>query len=108
MDDGDYIVFLEADRSPKIPEQITELMEDLMNLTEQDLSEWRMRYRTSPEQEFSIDNLTASIPLTSEDYQRKYGEKELDEMRIAAGINVNSKAPINDYTQSIRSLAGII
>jgi len=29
-------------------------------------------------------------------------------MKTAAGIAVTTKAPINDHTQSIRALAGII
>jgi len=47
MDDGAYLVFVELDRDTKLPVHIIEMMEDLMNLTEQDLGEWRLRYQTS-------------------------------------------------------------
>jgi hypothetical protein len=49
-----------------------------------------------------------NVPLTSSSYRAKYGKKELDEMRNAAGIPVTTRAPKNDHTQSLRSLAGIL
>lgn len=109
MDDGDYIVFVEADRTREMPELIIGLMEDLMNLTDQKISDWRLMFRSSPEEfEITADNIRANVPLTSEDYLRRFGSKGLDEMRNAAGVPVTTKAPKNDYTQSLRSLAGIL
>ena len=109
MDDGDYIVFVEADRTQDMPEFIVGLMEDLMNLTDQKISDWRLMFRSSLEEfEITADNIRANVPLSSEDYLRRFGSKGLDEMRNAAGVPVTTKAPKNDYTQSIRSLAGIL
>jgi hypothetical protein len=109
MDDGDYIVFVEADRTREMPELIVDLMEDIMNLTDQKMSDWRLMFRSSPEEfEITADNIRANVPLTAEDYLRRFGSKGLDEMRNAAGVPVTTKAPKNDYTQSLRSLAGIL
>jgi hypothetical protein len=44
---GDYLVFVELERSEELPEQILEIMEDLMNLTEQKIEDWRVRYYKS-------------------------------------------------------------
>lgn len=109
MDDGDYIVFVELDRSPEAPEQINSLMEDLMNLTGQDLAEWRVRYFKSHKEKFySINALEELIPLTPEAYDKLYGPEDLDKLKSAAGVEVTTKAPKNEYTESLRNLAGII
>ena len=112
MDDGSYIVFVELDRKEGALDNIIDLMEDLMNLTGQKLSEWRIRYfKERSEKYFSRDALEELIPTTPEEYDRKYGEVDpasLDEMRAAAGIPVHTRAPKNDYTESLRNWAGII
>ena len=109
MDDGDYIVFVECDRTRDIPERVVSLMEDVLNLTNQKMSDWRLMFRSSPEEfEITADNIRANVPLTSDDYLRRFGNKGLDEMRNAAGVPVTTRAPKNDYTQSLRSLAGIL
>jgi hypothetical protein len=65
--------------------------------------------RSSPEEhELTAENIRMLVPLTTDDYMRRYGNKALDEMRVAAGVTVNTKAPTNDHTQSIRALAGIL
>jgi hypothetical protein len=48
------------------------------------------------------------VPLTTSSYEVQYGKKGLDEMRTAAGVLVTTRAPVNDHTQTIRSLAGIL
>jgi hypothetical protein len=109
LDDGDFIVFVECDREPSFPENAIQMLEDIMRLTDQKLSDWRLLTRSSPqEHELTTDNIQMLVPLTTEDYLRRYGNKALDEMRVAAGVNVNTKAPKNNHTQSLRSLAGIL
>jgi hypothetical protein len=109
MEDGSYIVFVEVDRNEECINNIIDLMNDLMNLTEQKLSDWRVRYYKSHEETpFSRESLEEMIPKTPEEYENKFGKKSLDELKIAAGMNVNTKAPKNEYTETIRNLAGII
>jgi hypothetical protein len=109
LDDGDYIVFVECDRVPAVAEDVVAMLEDIMRLTEQNLSDWKLLTRSSPEEhEVTVEDIRALIPLTTEDYLRRFGNKALDEMRTAAGVAVNTRAPKNDYTQSLRSLAGIL
>lgn len=109
MDDGDFIVFVECDRIPRVADDVCQLIEDLLKLTDQSINEWVVQFRSNPvQQEITADNIRANVPLTSEEYIRKYGKKELDEMRVAAGVTVTTKAPKNDYTQQLRSLAGIL
>lgn len=109
MDDGSYIVFVELDRNEEAPENIMNLMEELMNLTGQDLTDWRIRYyKAHKETALSIDALKDLIPLTPEAYDKAYGNEELDQLKTAAGVDVTTKAPKNDFTESLKAAAGII
>lgn len=121
MDDGDYIVFIEGDRDEKIAKRIVEMMSDIMNITEQEIDEWRVRYYTSQEDhELSLDSLRALIPSSPEAYRQKFPEKdeehkdddnedngEIDKLKSAAGVKTDKKAPKNEFTESLRIAAGI-
>jgi hypothetical protein len=108
MDDGSYIVFVELDRDQDAPENIITLMEDLMNLTEQKLSDWRVRYyKSHKEKELSLEVLEELLPLSPEEYNRSYGQEAIDQLKSAAGVPVTTTAPKNEFTESLRNLAGI-
>jgi hypothetical protein len=86
-----------------------QLMEQLMNLTDQKLEDWRIRYfKSREERPFSQEAVEELIPCSSEAYNREYGQEPLDKMRAAAGVKVTTKAPKNEYTETLRNLAGII
>ena len=120
---GDYLVFVELQRSEELPEQIMAIMNDLMNLTEQKIEDWRVRYyKSTTDNELTPEVLADIVPLTSQAYDAKYGKddeeeiidtepeditKDLDAMRSAAGVPVTTTAPKNEYTESLRIAAGI-
>ena len=118
---GDYLVFVELERTKELPQQIVDMMEDIMNLTDQDLSDWRVRYyKSANEHELTAETLAKMIPLTPEAYNAKYGRddeegnelsdkeiKDLDRMKATAGVKVDTKAPKNEYTESLRIAAGL-
>ena len=119
---GDYLVFVELERTEKLPEQIIEIMEDIMNLTDQKTDEWRVRYyKSATDNELTQESLAKIIPLTPEAYDAKYGDEDeevdatepeditqdLDAMKAAAGVPVTTKAPKNEYTESLRVAAGL-
>lgn len=109
MEDGDFLVFVECDREPAMADNTLAMLQDIMNLTGQEIDDWKVKFRSNPsEMELTADVIKSNVPLTSSSYQLKYGKKGLDEMRNAAGIPVTTQAPKNDHTQSLRSLAGII
>jgi len=109
MEDGDYLVFVELERTKDLPAQIIELLDDMVNLTEQRMSEWRIRYRSettdNPATEEAISGL---VPLTPEAYEQRYGKADIDKLKAAAGVKVTTKAPKNEYTEALRNLAGIV
>jgi hypothetical protein len=120
---GDYLVFVELDRTEELPEQIIQIMEDLLNLTEQKIEDWRVRYyKSSEDHDLNADALREIIPLSPEAYDAKYGKddeevdveepeqditKDLDAMKAVAGVPVTTTAPKNEYTESLRVAAGL-
>ena len=116
---GDYLVFVELERSEKLPTQIIEIMDDLMNLTEQKLEDWRVRYyKSTADNDLTEESLANIIPLTPEAYDAKYGKddeeiepeditRDLDQMKATAGVPVTTTAPVNDFTESLRVAAGL-
>jgi hypothetical protein len=109
MDDGDFIVFVELDRKEGVVDNIWQLMQELMNLTEQKLEDWRVRYyKAHKETYLSFDSLKELIPQSPEEYKKLYGTDSLDEMRTAAGLPIPIRAPKTDRLQAIRAAAGII
>lgn len=109
MDDGDYIVFIECERDEAIPRNIINMMHELMNVTGQKASQWRVRYYKSPEEHsLTLETLKKLIPTNPTEYKKRFGSEDLDAMKAAAGVKVTTKAPKNDFTESLRAAAGII
>ena len=119
---GDYLVFVELERSEKLPAQIMEIIDDLMNLTEQKIEDWRVRYyKSTSDNELTEESLADLIPTTPQAYDAKYGQDdeelevsepeditpELDAMKAVAGVPVTTTAPVNEYTDSLRIAAGL-
>ncbi|HET8688611.1 MAG TPA: hypothetical protein VFM18_18510 [Methanosarcina sp.] len=108
MNDGSYIVFVELERNEESAENIITLMQDLMNLTEQDIEDWRVRYyKTHKETTLSLESLQTLIPSSPEAYNKLYGNEDIDKLKNAAGVEVKTKAPKNEFTESLRIAAGI-
>jgi hypothetical protein len=110
MEDGDYVVFVEVERNAKVPSQIMKLLEDLVGLTDNKLDNWRVRYHKNPKEvECNKETLTNLIPLTPEEYLRRVSKdtEEIDKLKAVSGVRVNTTAPKNEFTESLRIAAGI-
>ena len=118
MEDGDYIVFVEAERQSGIAQEIMAMMADIMNLTAQELADWTVRYRGGDrDHPLESSSLTKLIPASPEEYLKKFGtadsddeaesDPELDKLKAVSGVKVNTKAPNNEFTESLRRAAGI-
>jgi hypothetical protein len=109
MDDGDYIVFIECERDASIPSNIIKMMDELMNVTGQKMQQWRVRYyKGAEEHPLSLESLKEMIPTNPTEYRKRYGNEDLDKMKAAAGVKVTTKAPKNDFTESLRIAAGLL
>ena len=110
---GDYLVFVEIDRTPNMPQQIYDMISDLVNLTEQDILDWRVLYfKSNKEHDLTVEALSQIMPLTPAKYRAKYEkdaeeDRQLDQLKTAAGVDVTTTAPVNEFTESLRRAAGI-
>lgn len=68
--DGQYQVFVELERTPRLSDQLKELLGGVGQLC--NCREWRFRYqKDSNSIEFNEETMTATIPMTSEAYASK-------------------------------------
>ena len=109
MDDGDYIVFVECERDKDTPLNIVKMMQDVINVTDQKLSQWRVRYyKDTTDHPLTVESLTELIPTTPDEYAKRYSKRDIDKLKTAAGMKVDTRAPKNDATESLRIAAGIL
>lgn len=105
---GRYLVYVEIRRRSTAGGNVEQLLDDLNTLTEfEDSTAWTMHYRDQ-EIPFTRDAFDSTVPLTPRAYRERY-EKDLNEVRVAAGIPVVTTYDRQDRAlQSIQSAAGII
>ena len=109
-EDGKYLVFVETDRNDSLPENVFQLVEDILNLTAQNIDEWTVRwYKKTKQLPLTIETIREIVPLTADDYiaRTEKIDDKIDQLKLAAGINVDTTAPKNDLTENMRILAGI-
>lgn len=105
---GRYLVYVEIRRRSMAGGHVEQLLNDLNTLTEfENASQWLMHYKDK-EVPFSRDTFDSTVPLTPKAYRDRY-ERDLNEVRIAAGLPVISTYDRKDRTlKNIQSAAGII
>ena len=105
---GRYLVYVEIRRRSTAGGNVEQLLDDLNTLTEfEDSAAWTMHYR-GQEIPFTRDAFDATVPLTPRAYRERY-EKDLNEVRVAAGLPVVTTYDRQDrLLQTIQSAAGII
>jgi hypothetical protein len=105
---GRYLVYVELRRRSTAGDNVETLLNDLNTLTEfEDSSAWTMHYRDK-EIPFSRDAFDNTVPLTPRAYRERY-EKDLNEMRTAAGLSIVTTYDKKDRAlQAIQSAAGIL
>lgn len=111
MEDGDYIVFLEMPRTPKVAEQVMELLNDMIPLTGNELDDYRVRYHKSNKDfDLTEESLNSLIPNSPDEYLKRVVKEtqDLDQLRAQAGVEIKTRAPENDFTESLKIAAGIL
>ena len=102
-----YLVYLEMRRRNAAPEQIQEILDDLGTLTEYEPDDWIMVYQKQ-KHEWSPETFAKLVPLTPNEY-RERTEGDLNEMRVAAGLNTKPVYKVSDPAlKSIQAAAGIL
>ena len=107
-EDGSFLVFIEIERSPKLPRRVGEFIEDLTWLSEIEVDQWNFTYYQNKQHHaLTIENLEKVVPLTAMAYNKAYGKEAIDSLKAVAGVEVKSKAPVNAHTESVRVAAGL-
>jgi hypothetical protein len=102
-----YLVYVELRRRSTAGGHVEQLLNDLNTLTEFEVDDWTMHYK-GKDVPFSRDEFDSLVPLSPRTYRERY-EKDLNEVRAAAGIPVVTRYDRKDpVLQSIQSAAGII
>jgi hypothetical protein len=102
-----YLVYLEMRRRNAAPGQIDEILNDLNTLTEYETDDWIMVYKKQ-KHEWSPETFAKLVPLTPNEY-RERTEGDLNEMRIAAGLDVKPiYTKVSKDLQAMQAAAGIL
>jgi hypothetical protein len=100
-----YLVYLEMRRRRAAPQNVQELLEDLSTLTEFDPEDWTMTYQ-GQDTPWSEEEFANQVPLNPRDYT-KNSEEDLNEMRVAAGIETKKIHEISPELRALQAAAGI-
>ena len=101
-----YLVFVEIRRRSTAGAHVNRLLEDLGTLTEHDAEDWKMVY-DGKEFPFSQEEFEKIVPLSPKAYREAH-DKDLNEVRTAAGLPVKGFYEKDDDIKSIQSAAGIL
>lgn len=96
---GRYLVYTEMRRRSNAGRWLQEMLDDLGTLTEHQGTSWTMTYRDQSVP-FSQDAFDRMVPRSPQDY-REQRERDLNEMRSAAGLETRQ---IYERRRDIRSL----
>lgn len=135
---GKFLVFFELPRRTTAVDRIYQIVEEVINLTLQDIDDWKFAYGP-PEQRgtrrkvttypFTKENLKRFIPMSPKEYRETHEEFQVDTpepkvdfvepqppqddddiaaLKTAANLPVNQTAPSDDEMNSLRQQAGLL
>jgi len=101
MEDGNYLVFVEALRRPTLPEKIIQLLNDLENVTA--IPSGKMDFKYHKDTDYlpvTLENLQNKMPLSPRDYRkimksRQDDDQALENMQMQAGLDPSKKKEIS-------------
>lgn len=102
---GRYLVYIEARRRSYIASKIDQLLDDLNTLCEFNLDDWVMTYEDQ-EYNWNPETFSSTVPSSPKEY-RKIKEKDLNEMRVAAGVDPKKIYEVDRKLRQLQSAAGI-
>lgn len=102
---GRYLVYIEMRRRSNAGEKIATALDDLSTLTEYKGTNWTMHYE-GKDVPFSQETFDRLVPLSPKEYRAKK-EKDLNEMRVAAGVEPVAVFERERDIRQLQSAAGI-
>ena len=104
---GKWLVFVEMNRRSTVPARIIEMLSDLKTLTNLKVTDWTVSVF---DEDYDADEeiLKQVIICNPTKYKmEKENEDELNEMREIAGLQTVNVYDEDDYTKSIKTMAGL-
>jgi len=101
-----YLVFVEIRRRSTAGAHVNQLLDDLSTLTEYEPKDWTIVYE-GEDVPFTQEDFERIVPLSPKAYREAH-DKDLNEVRIAAGLPVKGFYQKDDDIKSIQSAAGIL
>jgi hypothetical protein len=96
LEDGSYLVFIEALRRPSIPEKLLKLLDDMKNLTNIEPDKYEFKYHKERDYTpVSQETLASKIPLDPRKYRKLNKTQDdvaLENMQMAAGLAPKTEA----------------
>lgn len=120
LDNGEYVVFVELERSPALIKNIEKLISDISKLADENENVWEFTYKDDPKSyELTAKNLQRIVPSTPDAYLSRYGEeldypelefeKELKAMQEVARVPIKkNKQFLDDDIKALKSRAGLL
>ena len=100
-----YLVYVELRRRNSVPSNVNMLLDDLSTLTEYEPSDWGMVYNNKT-YEWNPETFAKVVPMTPNEYRERI-EKDLNEVRIAAGLETKKIFEVDPLLRSLQSAAGL-
>jgi len=119
---GNYLVFVEIPRRTNAVARIYQIVDEMLNLTLQNIEQWEMAYGRVTERgrtrhhvtyEFTEEKIEELVPLSPKEYREIYGADgqdtdEIADLKTQADIPVNQFTPPDEEMDSLKAGAGII
>lgn len=102
---GRYLVYVEMRRRSSAGQRVTEMLEDLATLTELTVDDWELVY-DGHRVPFSQETFDQLVPRSPREYQQRR-DGEVNEMRVAAGIEPKITSQLTPEMRALQSAAGI-
>lgn len=100
-----YLVYIEMRRRSAAPRNVQELLEDLNTLTEFEPDDWIMNYQ-GEEYPWNQETFAKVVPLSPKEYIAAT-ETDLNEMRVAAGLETKKIHEVSPELRALQAAAGI-
>ena len=120
LDNGEYITFVELERTPSLGQKIQKIMMDVSKLTDEDDDVWQFTFKDdSNEYPLTAKLINKVVPTTPEEYQARYSsdveyadaefDKQLKAMQEVARVPINkNKQFLDDDIKSLKARAGLL
>jgi len=100
-----YLVYVEIRRRSTAGQHVETLLNDLNTLTEYETDDWTMHYK-GDSVPFSRDTFDSTVPTSPKAYRERY-EKDLNEVRVSAGLPYKQIYETDAELKSLQTAAGL-